>query len=400
MNDLDKRPANRTRYGELVNRYLSTEGRRRAAPPLPARGLVLVGVDDSPVSCTAVDHAAIEAELHGWGLRILHVQRAGPRPGREAGTALLDRLTDRVHIRAPGTPVTSRLVTGPAAPRMLTEARKADLVVVGRHHGAVAAVLGFGVSDWVAADHAGAVLVVRVPGWPPVPDLDSRPIVVGVDRDDNPAVGFALDEARVRGCDVVLLHAGRTSRLPVVNIVGGVRLRRRFVAEDAATALAGASQRAAALVVGRRGVGGGPAGSLGAVTRAVLGGRSARSSSSADRNFTASTAGAGVRREPLRSARGHLLVDLPALVHRLLGEGGQPRRLRRVGVMEPAEPQLRDQYPDRTARRCWPRPSRMSIPWATQCAYAMIRDGPSYASASRNARNVCSGSAPIATRAT
>ena len=45
-------------------------------------------------------------------------------------------------------------------------------------------------------------------------------------------------------------------------------------------------------------------------------------------------------------------------------------------------------------------PSRMSMPCAMQCAYEMTSDGPSYASASRNARNVCCGSAPIATRAT
>lgn len=290
MNDLDKlrteheahrgraEKPNPTRYGEALNRYLGTVGYRPDAPgrpaPVPTRkGLVLVGADESPTSHTAVDHAAIEAELHGWDLRILHVQRAGPhrQTARAAGAVLLERLTDRVHTCAPAVAVTSRLLIGPATPSMLAEARKADLVVVGRHHGVAAAVLGLSVGDAVATDHHGVVLVVRIPGWPPAPEFGPRPVVVGVDSDDNPAVGFAHDEARVRGCDLVLLHAARTPRLPVVNTVGGVRVRRRFVAEAPAAALIEASRHASALVVGRHGPRGGPSGSLGSVTRSVLG---------------------------------------------------------------------------------------------------------------------------------
>jgi len=55
-----------------------------------------------------------------------------------------------------------------------------------------------------------------------------------------------------------------------VEIFGGVRMHRRFVADDPAAALIEASAEAAALVVGRHGPGGVPAGLLGSVSRAVV----------------------------------------------------------------------------------------------------------------------------------
>jgi nucleotide-binding universal stress UspA family protein len=266
-----------TRYGEAINRYLGVAGYRPDERPVrttPSKGIlaktgvVLVGVDDSPASYTAVDHAAIEAELRGWDLRILHVQR--PHADQDAGVRLLERLTDRVHACAPTVAATSRLGVGSAASLLLVEGRKADLVVVGHRHGTAGAMLGVNVGDRVAADHTGVVLVVRIPGWPPRPGFGSRPIVVGVDGDDSPAVGFAHAEARLRGCDLVLLHAAKVARSGSVDTVGGVLMHRRFVAGDPATALIEASDEAAALVVGRRGVAGVPAGILGSVSRSLV----------------------------------------------------------------------------------------------------------------------------------
>ena len=74
-----------TRYGEVVNRYLGGAGypellrpaHHPARPTPPASrftGLVLACVDESPDSYVALDHAAIEAELRGWDLRLIHVQ--------------------------------------------------------------------------------------------------------------------------------------------------------------------------------------------------------------------------------------------------------------------------------------------------------------------------------------
>ncbi|MFD0524390.1 universal stress protein [Paractinoplanes durhamensis] len=119
-------------------------------------------------------------------------------------------------------------------------------------------------------DHTGVVLVVRVPGWPAGPGFGTRPVVVGVDRDDSPAIGFARREALLRGSDLVVLHADTTPRAARVETVGGVRIHRRFVAEDPAVALVEASNEAAALVIGRHGPGGIPAGLLGSVSRSVV----------------------------------------------------------------------------------------------------------------------------------
>jgi len=298
MSDLDTSHAQRdaisgvadlgraTRYSDAVNRYLGAVGylpdeRPRpvlAVDPTPAgavakAGVVLVGVDDTPTSYTAVDHAAIEAEMRGWDLRILHVQRPGGirQPSRDAGARLLERLTDRVHAYLPSVAVTCRLAVGSPSPLLAAEARAADLVVVGHRHSAVGTEFGLSVGDRVAANHPGTVLVVRVPGWPPGPEFGNRPIVVGVDHAQSPAVAFALAEARLRGCDLVMLHAGKNvARADRFDAVDGVRVHHREVAGDPASALIDASNNAAAVVVGRSGLLGLPVKSSGWIGRSMV----------------------------------------------------------------------------------------------------------------------------------
>lgn len=268
-----------TRYGEAVNRYLGLAGYRperpgRHAPAVAQRtgGLVVVGADDTPTSYTAVDHAAIEAEMHGWDLRIVHVLPTGVRrhPDHDAGSRLLERLTERVHACSPLVAVTGRLIVGSASALLLSDAQTADLVVVGHRHGAAGAAFGVTVGDRVAAGHHRTVLLVRVPDWPPGPEFGHRPLVVGVDHVPSPATAFAMDEARVRGCDVVMLRAGDAVEVTDrVDVVGGVRVHHRNVPEDPVSALVEASGKAAALVAGRTGVIGVPA-SLGSVCRALV----------------------------------------------------------------------------------------------------------------------------------
>jgi len=292
MTELDRHHGQRealhataSRYGEAVNRYLSAtgyrpaeEGRVSAAPPPPPRtggpvvgGLVVVGADDTLTSYTAVDHAAIEAEVRGWDLRVVHVMRpSGRRSGRDSGSRLLERLTERVHGYSPTVPVTSRLVVGSPPALLLADAAAADLVVVGHRHGAAASAFGLSVGDRVAAGYRGTVLVVRIPGWPPGPGFALRPIVAGVDRAPGRVTEFATEEARVRGCDLVMLHAGSVAeRTDRFEIIDGVRVHHHNVPGDPATALITASAGAAAVVVGRSGLIGIP-GSLGSVSRALV----------------------------------------------------------------------------------------------------------------------------------
>jgi nucleotide-binding universal stress UspA family protein len=214
-------------------------------------------VDDDPISYIAVDHAAIEAELHGWALRIVHVQRGGKD---DAGERLLRRLTDRVHASAPSTPVTGRLLVGSdPAQQLLAEAADAALLVVGHRHGATATAFGRSVADRVGRQHSRPVLVVRMPGWPVGPDWGTRPIVVAVD-DSAPsraAVEYALAEAKVRGCDVTVLHlAGDGTNIAHrLDTRSAVPVHHKIISGDPVTALIEASDKAAAVVIARHGHG-------------------------------------------------------------------------------------------------------------------------------------------------
>ncbi|MCM4084861.1 universal stress protein [Paractinoplanes hotanensis] len=290
MSDLDKLRTEReavrgsavrgraTRYSEAVDRLLGVADYSATHHIMPRptvvtkTGLVVVGVDDTATSYTAVDHATIEAELRGWRLRLLHAQHSdtGRVPAHEEGARLLERMTDRVRAYSPTVPVSSRLVIGPAARCLLAEARDAGLIVVGHQHGLAGAVFGVSVGDRVATEHTGAVLVVRIPGWPTGSGFGSRPVVAGIDGDDSTVFAFAHAEARVRGSDLVLLHASRTPRVDRTETMGGVHMRWRYVAEDPDEALIKASDKAAALVMGRRGRSGIAGALLGSVSRSVV----------------------------------------------------------------------------------------------------------------------------------
>jgi nucleotide-binding universal stress UspA family protein len=267
-----------TRYAVAMNRYLGAAVPTTVAPEatpsgpvVSPAGVVLVGADNTPTSCVVVDHAAIEAELRGWDLRILHAQQGRPvGSSRDAGARLLRQLTDRVHAGASSVPVNSRLVVGSAASLLLAEARAKDLLVVGNHHGAA---LGLSVADRLAGHHEGVLLMVRVPSRPNGPGFGERPIVVGVDQPGAPAPAaqFALREARLRGCGLVMLSA-RHGPAPAdrAETVDGVLVHHRIVDADLVTALTDFSHRAAALVVGRRGFGGHPVTMIDSVSHAMI----------------------------------------------------------------------------------------------------------------------------------
>ncbi|GIF02702.1 universal stress protein [Actinoplanes siamensis] len=246
-------------YGEVINRYLGSfsyaDPYAPPAPhvppaPAPPAGTVVVGVDDLPNSHVVTDLAAIEAELSGAALLIVH---AGV-PARD--DRLLRRLTGRVHEFAPEVPVSGRVTAGAGAVEvLLAEAAATDLLVVGHRHGAARGVLGRSVADRVAARHPGPVLVVREAGWPPGPELAARPLVAGVEGSaaSRRAAEFAVREAGVRGCDVVQLRvAAQPGETPDrTELVGAVRVRNRTVAGNPAEELVSASAHAAAIVVGR-----------------------------------------------------------------------------------------------------------------------------------------------------
>ncbi|MFI1991515.1 universal stress protein [Actinoplanes sp. NPDC020271] len=264
-------------YTEVINRYLGAFSyvdpyvAPRATSPAPAAGdrivtsTVLAGVDDMPTSHVAVDQAAIEAELRGSPLLIVH---AGGSPH---DPRLLRRLVERVHAFAPQVPVSTRVTVGMnAAELLLSAAGDSDLIVVGHRHGPVRSVLRRSVADRVAAEHPGPVLVVREAGWPPGPDLAARPLLVGMNGSaaSTRAAEFAVTEAAARGCDVVLLHVTREpSETPDwTERRGGVTVHNRSVAGSPVNEIVDASGHATAVVLGRTT----NPGRLGSVDRAIL----------------------------------------------------------------------------------------------------------------------------------
>lgn len=279
-------------YSEAVNRYLGAFGYHdrvptQAEPAAPTgttattRPTIMVGVHDSPASSIAVDHAGIEAELRGADLRLILIQTATQTQSteRDRGAALLTHLVDRVHAGTSHVAAVGRLLVGAPAALLLDEVRDADLVVVGSEHGRISDAVGNSVGAHIAAHHPGPVMVVRIPAWPAGTDFTTRPVVVGTDGTaSTAAIAFGLEEARLRGCELILLHATdnttepETSPEPAIDpaATAGVTIHYRSVPGPAATALTEASLHAAAVVVGGRGRHGLPRLLLGSVGQQLI----------------------------------------------------------------------------------------------------------------------------------
>jgi nucleotide-binding universal stress UspA family protein len=144
---------------------------RRAvgADDRPEGGRVLVGVDGSPSSRTALRWAVAEAArreatvevVHAWDVPAL----IGPVPGATpyAVEILVDTLVDEATAGAPGVTVERRVVHGGAAAALLDAAQGAGLLVLGRRGlGGFGRLLLGSVSGHLAR-HASCPVVVMPP---------------------------------------------------------------------------------------------------------------------------------------------------------------------------------------------------------------------------------------------
>ncbi|WP_430501236.1 universal stress protein [Micromonospora trifolii] len=182
---------------------------------------VVVGVDGSPSSLVAADHAARAALLRsrplllahgylhpsGYGVPLNPYDLGVPAPSEEA-QQMLERTAAELTGRWPGLAVEVRQVLGGPGATMIEESRRAELVVVGsRGLGGFAGLLLGSVGAQVAAHAHCPVLVVR-PDEQPMP-VDG-PVLVGVDGSESSrlAVGLGADEAARRDVPLVLVHVG------------------------------------------------------------------------------------------------------------------------------------------------------------------------------------------------
>ena len=271
-------------------------------------GEVMVGVDDSAGSDTAVVWAATYAAAHRRPLMIVHgtgvpvvtdfaVDLDEARRGlREAGHRVTHHAVQVARTAGPSVHVDEHVEVLDPRSLLLEEASDAHLLVLGsRGHGTVLSLLLGSVSVALAAHARCPVVVVR----PATDDDPLRPVVVGVDgtTDSTDALTFAFELASDQGRDVEVLHAvGETWLFPAPDVaaealaeaasegqvllaesVAGyaakfpdVACTSRVVRGSAVAALVTAAQQANIVVVGARGRGALTGRLLGSVSRSVV----------------------------------------------------------------------------------------------------------------------------------
>ncbi|MFI7491003.1 universal stress protein [Micromonospora echinaurantiaca] len=271
---------------------------------------VVVGVDGSQSALRAVRLAAAEADrrnrplrvVHGFIWPLLHVPLRAPAGGppgsglREQAERLVAEAVAEAEAAVPGLRISGEIIDGEAAAVLLGESPAAAMVVLGdRGLGGFSALLVGSVAVQVASYADCPVLVARGT------DRADGPIVVGVDGSEMSrlAAEFAVEEASVRGAEVLALHAYRhpvstgpgdmqplvyddselrteEERL-VAEVTAGladrwpdVPITRRTVRGRPAPVLTDASRQAQLVVVGRQGRGEFTGLLLGSVSQAVL----------------------------------------------------------------------------------------------------------------------------------
>jgi len=182
------------------------------------RDAIVVGIDGTPASLTALDYAVHEGRRIGAHLRLVHVVPSlsvmvpapmmvfPPSDLEQRAHAILDRATRRAREAASGLFVEAELAHGPRARALVEAAKDARMLVVGRDSRSTLDRLLLG--DTMAGVAARAECpVVSVPAsWNP--DASTGLVVVGLK---------SLDHADRLLTDAFATAAGLGARLQVVH---------------------------------------------------------------------------------------------------------------------------------------------------------------------------------------
>lgn len=194
---------------------------------------VVVGVDGSPEALVAVAWAADEAIRRTAPLQVLHANIwpliRGHWPTdythqlQLRGEELVQEAVDHAHKSAPTAAISGAVVTGAAAPVLITRSTNAQLVVLGsRGLGGFTGLLVGSTAVKLAEYAACPVVVVRGDRSERLPGSD--PVVVGLadTEQEQPAdagvLRFAFKAAASRGTTLTVLHT--TTDLSVENVWG------------------------------------------------------------------------------------------------------------------------------------------------------------------------------------
>ena len=176
---------------------------------------LVVGVDGSDASLTALDWAVDEAVRHALPLRIVHASlweryegvvpaRTKDRPsGQVLAENIVGTAAERARRRAPGLPITTDVLAEDASSALLGEGREGTILVVGsRGRGELADLLLGSVGLVVAARAHCPVVVVR--GHRQALEARHGRVLLGIGEYDvdSPAVRFAFREAAVRDAEL------------------------------------------------------------------------------------------------------------------------------------------------------------------------------------------------------
>jgi len=190
-----------------------------------ASASVVVGVDDSPGSMTALRWAADFANQRGRELHIVHgMALAGTSmlPGgsyavtsvavrdavRAEAAAMMARAEQLAHQTAPSLSTTSELVADSPAGLLIDRSAYAYAVVLGAT-GSVGSIAHLGSMLLAVTAHAqGTVIIVRTDSDAGDTVRASGPVVVGIDggRVGEAAIATAFAEAGERRADLVAVH--------------------------------------------------------------------------------------------------------------------------------------------------------------------------------------------------
>ena len=184
---------------------------------------IVVGVDGSAASASAVRWAAREAELRNLPLAVVSVlapvvQAGGPWPEvpvpeeyvriqQAEATDVVDKaVRSAADGAAPALQITGEVLLGPIVATLVNMSERADMMVVGcRGEDAVSRALLGSVSSGLVHHAHCPVAIIHAEELP----SERAPVVVGIDGSPTSelATAIAFDEASRRGVDLVALHA-------------------------------------------------------------------------------------------------------------------------------------------------------------------------------------------------
>ena len=185
---------------------------------------IVVGTDGSEQAGRAVEWAACEAVRRGAALRIVSVPAMPSRmraydssPAtvahfmREYSVAALTAAAKRAGEVAPRLPAETELLTGVPATALIASAAGAAMLVVGARGGGGFGAMALGSMSRYAALHAPCPVVVAREDTMAV----HRKVAVGVadPAEAGDSLGFAFEEASLRGAQLTAVHAVHHFRL-------------------------------------------------------------------------------------------------------------------------------------------------------------------------------------------